>query len=56
MTLQIGNIVLENRLFVAPMAGVTDRPFRMLCRELGAGNLHRNGARLALVVGTARSL
>ncbi|WP_077000218.1 tRNA dihydrouridine synthase DusB [Variovorax sp. KK3] len=37
MTLQIGNLVLENRLFVAPMAGVTDRPFRMLCRELGAG-------------------
>ncbi|VTU40560.1 putative tRNA-dihydrouridine synthase [Variovorax sp. PBS-H4] len=37
MTLQIGHIVLENRLFVAPMAGVTDRPFRMLCRELGAG-------------------
>ncbi|MDL9999690.1 tRNA dihydrouridine synthase DusB [Variovorax sp. J22P240] len=37
MTLQIGNIALENRLFVAPMAGVTDRPFRMLCRELGAG-------------------
>ncbi|MBU1358398.1 MAG: tRNA dihydrouridine synthase DusB [Gammaproteobacteria bacterium] len=37
MTLQIGNIALENRLFVAPMAGVTDRPFRMLCRALGAG-------------------
>jgi tRNA-dihydrouridine synthase B len=37
MTLQIGNHTLENRLFVAPMAGVTDRPFRMLCRELGAG-------------------
>ena len=37
MTLQIGNITLENRLFVAPMAGVTDRPFRMLCRQLGAG-------------------
>jgi len=37
MTLHIGNIALENRLFVAPMAGVTDRPFRMLCRELGAG-------------------
>ncbi|MDM0114940.1 tRNA dihydrouridine synthase DusB [Variovorax sp. J22R133] len=37
MTLQIGNISLENRLFVAPMAGVTDRPFRMLCRALGAG-------------------
>ncbi|MDM0043105.1 tRNA dihydrouridine synthase DusB [Variovorax dokdonensis] len=37
MNLQIGNIPLENRLFVAPMAGVTDRPFRMLCRSLGAG-------------------
>ena len=37
MTLQIGNIPLENRLFVAPMAGVTDRPFRTLCRQLGAG-------------------
>ena len=37
MTLQIGSIALENRLFVAPMAGVTDRPFRMLCRRLGAG-------------------
>ncbi|MEJ8847229.1 tRNA dihydrouridine synthase DusB [Variovorax rhizosphaerae] len=35
--MQIGNIALDNRLFVAPMAGVTDRPFRMLCRELGAG-------------------
>jgi tRNA-dihydrouridine synthase B len=37
MTLQIGTHTLENRLFAAPMAGVTDRPFRMLCRELGAG-------------------
>ena len=35
--MQIGHIALENRLFVAPMAGVTDRPFRMLCRALGAG-------------------
>jgi tRNA-dihydrouridine synthase B len=37
MTLQIGTHTLENRLFAAPMAGVTDRPFRMLCRQLGAG-------------------
>ena len=35
--MQIGPIALENRLFVAPMAGVTDRPFRMLCRAWGAG-------------------
>ncbi|MCD2511263.1 tRNA dihydrouridine synthase DusB [Comamonas endophytica] len=35
--LRIGHIPLDNRLFVAPMAGVTDRPFRQLCRALGAG-------------------
>ena len=28
---------LRNNLFVAPMAGVTDRPFRQLCKSLGAG-------------------
>ena len=33
----IGPHLLANTLFVAPMAGVTDRPFRQLCRELGAG-------------------
>ncbi len=37
MTLQIGAVTLPNRLFVAPMAGVTDRPFRQLCKRLGAG-------------------
>ncbi len=35
--MRIGNIELPNRLFVAPMAGVTDRPFRQLCKKLGAG-------------------
>ena len=35
--MHIGSIELPNNLFVAPMAGVTDRPFRMLCRSLGAG-------------------
>jgi tRNA-dihydrouridine synthase B len=35
--MRIGAIEIENRLFVAPMAGVTDRPFRKLCRRLGAG-------------------
>ena len=33
----IGPHILPNNLFVAPMAGVTDRPFRMLCKRLGAG-------------------
>lgn len=35
--MQIGPHKLRNRLAVAPMAGVTDRPFRQLCRSLGAG-------------------
>lgn len=35
--LQIGPYQMPNRLVVAPMAGVTDRPFRQLCRKLGAG-------------------
>jgi tRNA-dihydrouridine synthase B len=35
--MRIGPITLPNRVFAAPMAGVTDRPFRQLCRRLGAG-------------------
>ena len=35
--MRIGPHELPNALFVAPMAGVTDRPFRQLCRRLGAG-------------------
>lgn len=35
--MKIGNIELSSPLIVAPMAGVTDRPFRALCREFGAG-------------------
>ena len=35
--LTIGNITLENNLVLAPMAGVTDLPFRLLCKEQGAG-------------------
>ena len=35
--LQIGTVCLDNNLILAPMAGVTDLPFRLLCREQGAG-------------------
>jgi tRNA-dihydrouridine synthase B len=35
--MQIGRYKLKNNLIVAPMAGVTDRPFRMLCKRMGAG-------------------
>lgn len=35
--IQIGNVTLENQVFLAPMAGVTDLPFRLLCREMGTG-------------------
>jgi tRNA-dihydrouridine synthase B len=35
--MHIGQYKLKNNLIVAPMAGVTDRPFRMLCKRMGAG-------------------
>ena len=35
--MQIGPFLLPNNLILAPMAGVTDRPFRLLCRRMGAG-------------------
>lgn len=37
MKLRIGNTLLENNVILAPMAGVTDLPFRLLCHEQGAG-------------------
>lgn len=38
--LQIGNVTLENNLVLAPMAGVTDLAFRLLCKEQGCGLLY----------------
>ena len=38
--LQIGNVVLENNIALGPMAGVTDLPFRILCKEQGAGLIY----------------
>ena len=35
--MKIGSVELENNLILAPMAGVSDLPFRLLCREMGAG-------------------
>ena len=35
--MKIGNVELKNRIFLAPMAGVTDMPFRILCKEQGCG-------------------
>ena len=39
MKLQIGDVILKNNVILAPMAGVTDLPFRLLCKEQGAGLL-----------------
>mgnify|MGYP003159750555 CR=1 FL=1 len=38
--MKIGNVNIENKVFLAPMAGVTDLPFRLLCREMGCGLLY----------------
>ncbi|MCF6461103.1 tRNA dihydrouridine synthase DusB [Clostridium sp. Cult3] len=35
--MRIGNLELQNNIFLAPMAGVTDKTFRIICREMGAG-------------------
>mgnify|MGYP000625830625 CR=1 FL=1 len=35
--MKIGNVELENNIFLAPMAGITDLPFRLICKEQGAG-------------------
>ena len=35
--MRIGNILIENNIFLAPMAGVTDLPFRNICRQFGCG-------------------
>ncbi len=40
MKLKIGNVELENNLILAPMAGVSDQPFRTLCKEQGCGLLY----------------
>lgn len=37
MRLTIGNVTLENNVILAPMAGVTDLPYRLICREQGCG-------------------
>lgn len=38
--IKIGNVEIKNNIFLAPMAGVTDMPFRRLCKEFGAGMVY----------------
>lgn len=35
--LKIGNLVVENNIVLAPMAGITDLPFRIICKQYGTG-------------------
>ena len=43
--IKIGDIELENNVFLAPMAGITDKPFRMMCKKYSKPRigLYRNG-------------
>jgi len=58
--MNIGPYRLPNNVFVAPMAGVTDRPFRRLCRRLGAGyavsEMAASNPRLWATVKTSRRI
>ena len=58
--MNLGPYRLPNNVFVAPMAGVTDRPFRQLCRRLGAGyavsEMAASNPRLWATVKTSRRL
>ena len=38
--MKIGNVELKNAIALAPMAGVTDLPFRLLCKEQGCGLMY----------------
>ncbi len=38
--MEIGDVILENPVFLAPMAGVTDLPFRLICKEMGCGMVY----------------
>jgi tRNA-dihydrouridine synthase B len=38
--MEIGDVILENSVFLAPMAGVTDLPFRLICKEMGCGMVY----------------
>ena len=42
--LKIGNVELENNILLAPMAGITDLPFRLICERFGPRvGMYRNG-------------
>ena len=38
--MNIGNLKIETPVFLAPMAGITDYPFRIICKEMGAGMVY----------------
>ena len=55
--MKIGNLNITNPVFLAPMAGITDNPFRIICRELGAGVVYTefvssngNGLKIQIII------
>ena len=47
--MKIGSVTLENNIILAPMAGVTDLPFRLLCKEQGCGLVYSEMVRAKAV-------
>ena len=54
--MKIGNLNLDNRVFLSPMAGVTDLPFRLICKEQDCGMLYTEMVNEKLYVMTIKIL
>ena len=54
--MKIGSVELKNNVFLAPMAGVTDLPFRILCKEQGCGLVYTEMVSAKECTTTARRL
>ena len=50
--MKIGNLNIKNPVFLAPMAGITDYPYRMICKKFGAGIVYTEFVSANGIIGT----